>query len=149
VPANLGVGCIGHGWAEAGWFGVLYYALTLGILCGIVDRLVRRFANDPFFMISVGCSLGNVLGLARGETSLFLVLITTGFIACQVIFWGARVVLGPYMLVGKPLVIGGRAVSAPVDSVQGWPLPELQDEGEWTPIDEPDASGYDANPRAA
>ncbi len=152
VPANLGVGCIGHGWAEAAWFGVLYYALGLGIICGIADRLVRRFANDPFFMIALGCSLGNVLGLARGETSLFLVIITAGFIACQVIFWGARVILGPYMLVGKPLVIGGRMVSSPVEPEQGWPLPEGEDQSESgaeAEAEAVDVAGYDANPRAA
>ncbi|MBL8758148.1 MAG: hypothetical protein JNK35_06950 [Phycisphaerae bacterium] len=124
VPANLGVGCIGHGWAEAHWWGVIYYAVGLGVICGVADRLARRFANDPFFLVTIGCSLGNVLGLARGETSLFLVIVTAGFVASQFIFWAARVFLGPYMRIGDPLVIGGRLVSAPVDDVTGLSLPE-------------------------
>ncbi len=125
VPANLGVGCIGHGWAEMAWVGVIYYALTLGAICAVFDRLARKRANDPFFMVTIGCALGNVLGLARGETSLFLVIITVGIVSCLTLFWLMKLVLGPYMLVGRPMVINGRTFGEPIDEASGLPLAEL------------------------
>lgn len=130
VPANLGVGCIGHGWAEMGWVGVLYYAVTLGAICAVADRLARKRSNDPFFLVTIGCSLGNVLGLARGETSLFMVLITVGLVSSLTVFYAMKLVLGPYMLVGIPLMARGRPVGEPIDEVTGLPLDDLDGHGE-------------------
>ncbi len=87
IAANLGPGIIGHGWAEGMWFGVIGYAAFFGVLCGVIDRKTETQANNPFFLAVFGSSLGNVLGLCRGETSLFLVLIVTGWITTCGVLW--------------------------------------------------------------
>ncbi|MGD9690194.1 MAG: hypothetical protein AB7K52_11125 [Phycisphaerales bacterium] len=150
VPANLGIGCIGHGWAEAAWIGVVYYAIGLGLICGIADRLARMRADNPFFLISIGCSLGNVLGLARGETSLFMVLITVGFVVSTVVFWVVKSTFWAYMLVGKPVLIRGQPLDRPVDSWTGLPLEgeSFDDASEHEYPDYPDQSRYWPAPSA-
>jgi len=105
VQANLGCGIIGHGWYEAGWIGIVYYAIAFGFICAIVDRLLRERGDNPFFVVAFGCSLGNVLGLPRGETSMFFDMITAGFVICLLGFTFLGYVFRPYMLVGKPIVM--------------------------------------------
>ncbi len=87
IGANLGPGIIGHGWSEALWLGVIYYAVFFGFLCGVMDRKTESESNNPFFLSVFGSSLGNVLGLCRGETSLFLVLIVTGWVTTLAALW--------------------------------------------------------------
>ncbi|MGQ0627973.1 MAG: hypothetical protein ACT4PL_07725 [Phycisphaerales bacterium] len=103
VAANLGCGIIGHGWFEFGWIGVLYYAVGFGIIVAVVDRLMRERGHNPFFSVAFGCSLGNVLGLCRGETSMFFDMITAGFVICLVGFTFMGYLFRPYMIVGKPI----------------------------------------------
>jgi hypothetical protein len=104
VGANLGIGIIGHGWVEGGWTGIVGYALFFGVLLAALDRLVRQRWENPYFMAAVGCSLGNILALARGETSLFLLLATAGFVGSAVVLALVRLVLGPVMAAAAPLV---------------------------------------------
>ena len=87
INANLGPGIIGHGWAEGMWVGVAGYAAFFGLLCGMIDRKTEAQANNPFFLSVFGSSLGNVLGLPRGETSLFMVLIVTGWVTTLFVLW--------------------------------------------------------------
>jgi len=104
TPANLGVGILGHGWAEGGWFGIATYAIFFGILIGALDRLIRERSWNPYFVAAIGANLGNVFGLARGETSLFLLLVVSGFIGAVVVLYGAKMVFGPIMASGAPLL---------------------------------------------
>lgn len=94
IAANLGPGIIGHGWSEGMWIGVAGYALVFGLLCGVLDRATRENATNPFFLSVFGGSMGNFVGLARGETSLFMVLLVSGAVACLI-------VLGLMNLVGN------------------------------------------------
>lgn len=85
IAANLGPGIIGHGWSEGMWFGVAGYALVFGLICGVLDRATRENATNPFFLSVFGGSMGNFVGLPRGETSLFMVLLVSGAVACLII----------------------------------------------------------------
>jgi hypothetical protein len=87
APSNLGTGIIGHGWVEAGWIGVLYYAAFFGFLMCAIDRTIRERAHNPYFIILMGCSMANILALPRGETSLFLVLNFYGLVAITGVTW--------------------------------------------------------------
>lgn len=104
TPANLGIGILGHGWSEGGWLGIAGYAIFFGILCGALDRLIRDRAWNPYFVAAIGSNLGNVFGIARGETSLFMVLVVAGFIGAAFVIYMAKLTCGPIMAAGRPLL---------------------------------------------
>ena len=101
--ANLGPGIIGHGWAEAKFVGVVYYAIFFGLLTAFVDRYLRNRAADPFTVAIFGTSLGNIVAMSRGETSLFLIHATTSAVIAIFVLVGLKVVAGPFMRVGLPI----------------------------------------------
>jgi hypothetical protein len=103
AAGNLGPGVIGHGWAELMWFGVIYYGLFFGAFTVIVDRLIVWRLHNPYFCIAVGSSLGNVLGLPRGETALFLAFILSAVVAISLIMWALTLVAKPFMIATPPL----------------------------------------------
>lgn len=105
IAANLGPGIIGHGWAEGMWVGVVGYALVFGLITGVLDRLMRERAENPYYVAVMGSFMGNYLGLSRGETSLFMVLITTGLVGAFAILMVGRVTLSPLFAAFRPLVI--------------------------------------------
>jgi hypothetical protein len=107
INANLGPGIIGHGWSEGLWFGVAGYAIFFGLMTGIIDRGIRDKSVNPFFITVFGSSLGNVIGLPRGETSLFMVLWFSTMVAATMLFWGMGVALNPVFR-SLPLVIPDR-----------------------------------------
>ena len=95
TAANLGPGVIGHGWYEAGWIGIIYYALFLGLLAGIVDRKLADRADCPFLIAIVAASLGNVIAFCRGDTPLFLIQAAAATFSTGVVLLAIKVVLGP------------------------------------------------------
>jgi len=101
--ANLGPGIIGHGWAEAKFIGVVYYAIFFGVLTALVDRYLRYRAADPFTVAVFGTSLGNIVAMSRGETSLFLIHATTSAVIAVFVLISLRVFAGPFMRVGLPI----------------------------------------------
>lgn len=105
-PANLGTGILGHGWAEAGLIGVGYYGLFFGGLVGILDSLLRRRKGNPYFIAILGSCAGNFIGVPRGETSLFMVLITYGSVGTYAIVWGINKLLGPLARAGNDFQFG-------------------------------------------
>ena len=78
--ANLGAGIVGQAWSEAGVLGVLYYAAFFGILLGIVDRTGGR-ATNPYFVVAIGASLGNMIAMARGDVGLFFIQVVASAVA--------------------------------------------------------------------
>ena len=133
IAANLGPGIIGHGWAEAGWIGIVYYAVFFGCLVAVADRLTLERLNNPYFIAAAGSNLGNVLGLARGETSMFLDMIVAGSAACLILYAVGGSVFRPYMLVGRPI--------PPEDLVpERFRAPEHHEDPEATFADDPEAA---------
>jgi len=141
VEANLGTGIIGHGWAEGLYLGVIGYAVFFGLFVGAIDRVIRARAGNPYFLAAIGCSLGNILALPRGETSIFFLFAIVGFFATVMVLWLTRLVLGAFMQAGQPLwafpvaADGGGAAGdgtdglepfdpdAPDDPYAGWDVP--------------------------
>jgi len=101
--ANLGPGILGHGWAEASWIGIIYYALTFGVITGAVDRLTRMRAANPYWICAIGAALGNILALPRGETSIFFMLVSAGFLVISVVMYVVATFMKPYMMAGQPI----------------------------------------------
>ncbi|MFN0011017.1 MAG: hypothetical protein ACKVS8_05160 [Phycisphaerales bacterium] len=134
IAANLGAGIIGHGWFEAQWLGIIYYAVFFGCLVSVADKLVLQRLDNPFFVVAVGANLGNVLGLPRGETSMFLDMITAGFFSCLILYFLASSTLRPYMLLGRPIPAEDLA---PLNVRQQWATEHAQDDAL---IDDPGAA---------
>lgn len=104
TAGNLGIGIIGHGWSEGAWIGIAGYAIFFGILIGAMDRVIRDRAWNPYFVAAVGSNLGNVFGIPRGETSLFLLLVFCGFVGAAFVIYMAKLTCGPIMAAGAPLL---------------------------------------------
>jgi hypothetical protein len=68
---TLPAGILGNAAAEGGWYALIIYALISGVFLRFFDELIRQNPWSPFVVLPVGCQLGQVLGLARGETALF------------------------------------------------------------------------------
>lgn len=90
VPPNLGPGIIAHGWAEGHFVGVAAYAIFFGLLIGIIDRASMERCWNPYYLSVIGCCLGDVVALTRGDVALFVIQIIAGIIACGVVIRGVR-----------------------------------------------------------
>lgn len=97
IQANLGPGVIGHGWAEAGWIGIIYYAVFLGFIFGIADRLLQLRADNPYFVIVMGSALGQMIAMSRGDTPLFLLQTTMAMFFSIFVLYGLKLVFGTVM----------------------------------------------------
>ncbi|MBC7835501.1 MAG: hypothetical protein H7Y88_10450 [Phycisphaerales bacterium] len=126
TTANLGVGIIGHGWAEGMFFGVVGYGIVFGLLAGAMDRLIRDRVHNPYFMAAIGSGLGNVIALPRGETSLFMVFIISSFVCITIILYCTRFFLGPFM-----------RATAPISAFPPGIADNPEDDGDLDPVEPP------------
>jgi len=69
---SIGPGVIGHIWADNPWLTFLPYTIIFGLLCRTMDEVILRRPYNPFIVVAFGAALGQVIGLARGDTGLFL-----------------------------------------------------------------------------
>ena len=67
VPA----GVIGNAAAEGGMLADILYAALIALLLKYFDVTTLLYRRDPLVVVAIGSSLGQVLGMARGETSVF------------------------------------------------------------------------------
>lgn len=68
---TLGPGIIGHSIADGGWPVLFLYAIIMGIFLRFFDEIVYLNPQSPFMVLPIGAALGQIIGLARGETSIF------------------------------------------------------------------------------
>lgn len=103
APANLAPGIIGQGWAEMMVVGVIYYALFFGAFTGISDKLLRTRSWNPYFIIIMGSSMGNIFGLPRGGTFMFLNQWASVAFCVAFVFWLTHSFFKQFMAAGKPI----------------------------------------------
>jgi hypothetical protein len=113
VVGNIAPGVIGHGWAEMGFIGILYYAAFLGFLVGAADRLLQLRAANPFFVILMGSALGQIIAMSRGDTPLFLLNATMPFLFAMAVMYGCLLVFKPIMAGFPRLKVGPELEQAP------------------------------------
>jgi hypothetical protein len=94
---NLGIGIIGHGWAEGLYIGMIAYAVFFGVVYRVMDTAIKQRAYNPYFLAAMGTGLGHMLALPRGEVSLFAVLWFYGFLSIVFLMWVVKAVLGNFM----------------------------------------------------
>jgi hypothetical protein len=68
---KLTVGVIGAAAGEGGWYAVILYAVLFGLFIRTFDEIAQGQIDNPFVVLPVGSALGQILGLARGDTSAF------------------------------------------------------------------------------
>lgn len=121
VPANLGPGIIGHGWAEGALIGVFGYAIFFGLLLGAMDRAITDRSWNPYFIAATGASLGNVFALPRGETSIFMALIVAAFIGTWLLLTFSKLVFGPILgAISLPMPALGEGMGPRPEHVEAW-----------------------------
>ncbi|MBL1218290.1 MAG: hypothetical protein D8M59_12440 [Planctomycetes bacterium] len=81
---TLPAGIIGAAAAEGGWYALIVYAILAGILLRLTDETIVLNANSPLIVLACGSALGQVMGLARGETSVFAWMMVTTIIGTYV-----------------------------------------------------------------
>ncbi len=105
---SIGAGIIGTANAEGGWYAVVIYALLGGLMLRFLDEIASA-SDSPFVILPIGCALGQVLGLARGETSAFTFILLTNITAT----------LLSMVVIGRLLERAGIGTSAPDEPAEG------------------------------
>lgn len=123
---NIGPGIIGTAGCEGGWYAIVVYAVLGGLFLRFFDEAIRLNPYSPFVVLATMSALGQILGLARGETSSFaaLTVITVG---------GAYFIM---LMLGRLLEnVTGRAHAARAFATD--------EDGEAHDVGEYDAEGYE------
>lgn len=68
---KLSPGILGQIQADGGWYALILYALIGGLMLRFFDEMILVQASSPFVVLPIGSALGQILGLARGDTSTF------------------------------------------------------------------------------
>lgn len=121
---TIGPGVIGHAGAEGGWIAIFAYGAMAGLFLRFFDEIICKSPYSPFVVLPVGCALGQVIGMARGETGVFA-------------FWYTFSVIAAYIsviLVAKVVTKAGLAKPAvPASDAHDWYDEDAQDE--WQEMD--------------
>lgn len=75
---SIGPGILGHAGAEGGLYALVLYAIVLGFFIRYFDAVLERAPMQPFVALPIGSSLGNLIGIPRGETPNFAYEFTVG-----------------------------------------------------------------------
>lgn len=78
---TVGPGIVGHVAADGGLPIAPLYGLAIGAVLGLLDRFLARNRHAPLAIAALGCTLGQVLGLARGDSAIFLGIILIGILS--------------------------------------------------------------------
>ena len=123
---NVGPGIIGHSAHDVPWIALPLYALLIGVFMRCIDEKTRWSLHLPVVVIPMGCALGQVMALARGEAALF-------------VFEGIMAMIGAWIFIR----FGARIVALFGGMVQTPP------EDPWDPLLPPDEDDVLDEPHAA
>jgi len=82
---SIGPGLVGHMAADNPWLSLVLYAIGLGLLLRFFDEIVRLHPVNPFMVLPMGTTLGHIIGMPRGELSLFTFNAIWGTIAAYIL----------------------------------------------------------------
>jgi hypothetical protein len=122
-------GIVGYAAAEGGLIALLAYAAFFATILRYFDELVRRNPYTPLVVLPVACQLGQIIGLFRGDPSLFINVYVYSFVGC----YFTCIYLGKAIEARAAARGGGGALSeatAEVDAEQLDLLTSMQDDGE-------------------
>ena len=81
---SIGPGMIGHAAAEGGFYALVIYAALFGFFIRYFDAVLARAPTQPFIALPIGSSLGNLIGIPRGEVANFAYEFTIGVLGALV-----------------------------------------------------------------
>lgn len=81
---TIGPGMLGHAGSEGGYPVLILYAVIFGLFLRYFDAVVMRAPTQPFVVLPIGASLGNLLGIPRGEVPNFAFEFTVGVVGAFV-----------------------------------------------------------------
>ena len=87
-------GVLGYAAAEGGFYAVVVYALFFGQFTRFFDELIRLNPTNPFVILPIGCVIGHLLGLARGDIAIFTNLSLVGMLSCFLIIYCTSLAFG-------------------------------------------------------
>lgn len=82
---NIGPGILGHAASEGGWYALLIYAVIGGLFLRFFDEIIALGAITPFVVLPFGSVTGHILGMPRGETSLFTFQTILGIVSTYIV----------------------------------------------------------------
>jgi hypothetical protein len=91
---NISMGIVGHGFYEGGYHMLIFYGLLLGLCMRFADELLIRQPDNPFLLGTFAAASGNIIGLARGDLALFLMLIIGSIMGMLILRFIGRVLFG-------------------------------------------------------
>lgn len=75
---TVGPGIVGHAAADGGFYAAVVYGVLMGLGLGWMDRILLRNRHSVLAVAAIGSSLGQVVGLSRGDSSIFMGIILIG-----------------------------------------------------------------------
>lgn len=103
---SFGAGVVGYAAAEGGLYALVIYAVCLALFVRFFDCVVQAHILNPFLVVPMASDLGQLLGLARGDVSLFAHTLATavlfGTAITILIAWG----IAPRGIPEPPLTLG-------------------------------------------
>ncbi|MCA9272183.1 MAG: hypothetical protein KDA31_03970, partial [Phycisphaerales bacterium] len=81
---SIGPGLLGHAAAEGGFYALIVYAAVFGLFVRYFDAILERAPTQPFIALPIGSSLGNLIGIPRGEAANFSYEFTVGVLGALI-----------------------------------------------------------------
>ncbi len=115
---SVGPGLVGHIFNDNPWIALPLYALLLGAIMHICDKLLVLQPDNPFIVIPVSCALGEFIAIPRGEMGLY---------SFRSVFGIGAVYVG--MAVMAKVMMGSGWKYVPADEAEPGYAPEAYDDG--------------------
>ncbi len=99
---TLPPGVLGYAQAEGGYLVLIIYAVFFSQFCRFFDEIIRNNLTNPFLLLAVVCTWGDLVGLPRGDIAIFANLVLLGFIGDYLLLLLIRLFIGQPQEVGYP-----------------------------------------------
>ncbi|MEM7625330.1 MAG: hypothetical protein AAF333_06855 [Planctomycetota bacterium] len=90
---TVGPGIVGHSAADGGFYAAVVYGVLMGLGIGWMDRMLLRNRHSCLAVAAIGSTLGQVVGLSRGDSAIFMGIILIGVIGNLIIMYVVDVFL--------------------------------------------------------
>jgi uncharacterized membrane protein len=81
---TVGPGLIGHIANDNPWIALPFYAVLIGVILHVMDKLIKLQPFHPLAVIPVGGAMGDLTAIARGELGLYIFRTVMGVIVVYI-----------------------------------------------------------------
>jgi hypothetical protein len=100
------------------------------VLVGIADRALSERAANPYFVVMLGGNLGNMVGMARGDTAAFFMELMLGLVTLAVLLGLMKVTYGKVAAAFAPLPVPA-GVPAGLEPPHAEGYPDTEEDHAW------------------